>query len=102
CACAETPAPSNSTAATNRMIRLPAVLALMVSPEAMKVCSRAIGPPAESGCGQEVDRVDDGHRHDSFLGAEVEAADAIHYLLGERRRAHVRRLELAQGDAAVR
>ena len=46
--------------------------------------------------GQKVDRVNNRHGDDVFLGAEVEAADAIDDLIGQRWRLHGRGVQLAQ------
>jgi len=54
----------------------------------------------KSTCGsrrrQEIDRVDDRHGDDVFLGAEVKRAHAIDDLIGQQRRVHIRGMQLAK------
>src|SRR5512146_1722664 len=50
---------------------------------------------------QEVDRVNDGYSRHSVLGAEIHGLDALHHLIDEIRRFHVRRLQRAHRYAAV-
>jgi hypothetical protein len=57
---------------------------------------------AGSGGRQEVNRVDDCHRDNVFLGAEVEIIDSGNDLLSQRRRIHVRGLHLAKRHRSVR
>ena len=51
---------------------------------------------------QEVDRVNDRHGDDVFLGAEVEGADAIDDLIGQRWRIHGHGVQFAQGHGSIR
>ena len=50
----------------------------------------------KSGRRQEVDRVDDRHRRDILLGTEIKRAHALHDLVGQQRRVHIRRLQGAE------
>ena len=52
--------------------------------------------PPRSGGRKEVDRVDNRHCNDAIFRSEVEIADAIDDLLGQNRRLHIGRLQLAQ------
>ncbi len=51
---------------------------------------------AESGSRKEVDRIDDRHGNDVFLGTEVKRQNAIDNLLRKVRGIHVGKLQLAQ------
>ena len=52
--------------------------------------------PPLSGGRKEVDRIDNRHCNDAIFRSEVEIADAIDDLLGQNRRLHIGRLQLAQ------
>ena len=57
---------------------------------------------ATSGCGQEIDWINDRDRDNIFLGPEVERANAVDDLIRKCGRPHVARLQLTERHGPIR